>query len=31
MITVILLGVGVALISQGIVGYSEFTGVGRPT
>ena len=30
-ITVILLAVSVALISQGIVGYSEFAGVGRPT
>jgi len=30
-ITVILLGVSVALISQGIVGYSAFAGVGHPT
>ena len=29
-ITVILLAVSIALISQGIVGYTEFSGVGHP-
>jgi hypothetical protein len=29
-ITVILLGVSLALIGQGVVGYCEFVGIGRP-